>query len=71
MLDTAATYQMEPTLPKYQIVVVSIAGGLIKTSYSVSILTETVDQYASVAIDTLIAPGGCPHRRGRYGAGAS
>ncbi|MDZ5431384.1 DJ-1/PfpI family protein [Pseudomonas fluorescens] len=60
VLDIAATYQMPPTLPKYQIVVVSMAGGLIKTSCGISILTEAVERYASIAIDTLIVPGGGP-----------
>jgi transcriptional regulator GlxA family with amidase domain len=45
--------------PLYETIVASAHGGMITTSAGLAVMTSAIGALAGVAIDTLIAPGGC------------
>lgn len=58
-LATASTRHMGDGPPLYETIVASADGGLITTSAGLPVMTAAISTLDGIAIDTLIAPGGC------------
>lgn len=58
-LATATRHGPQDAPPRYETIVASADGGLVTTSAGLPIATVAVDTLDDVAVDTLIAPGGC------------
>jgi len=55
----ATASRRHPDAPLYETIVASADGGLVTTSAGLPVMTTPVSALDGVAIDTLIAPGGC------------
>lgn len=58
-LTTASRYFSAEGEPLYNTMVASVHGGLVTTGSGLSVLTASLAELDGLAIDTLIAPGGC------------
>src|SRR5881398_3627955 len=58
-LFTASRRHSGAAQPLYEVIVASESGGLVTTSSGVQVMTVGLSALEGLAIDTLIAPGGC------------